>query len=181
VTALGFGWAECRRLVSLPSMLQGGCFDCSAVAKQRALRATRHVAALEERSGAREIKKLLLGAIDPGELLALAHLAEDRQALFMSGDLRWMRIMQKRRFGKVRELIAGRILCLETVVAILVSRYGAAAVIGKLGDDPRYLTLKILLGQGKSTPEREFIEGVTSYRQNREREFGPDFFYSDQR
>jgi hypothetical protein len=97
-------------------MLQGGCFDCSDAAKHRALRAARHVAAIEERSGSREIKKLLLGAIDPGELLALAHLAEDRQTLFMSGDLRWMRTMQKPRFGSVRELIAGRILCLEALL-----------------------------------------------------------------
>jgi hypothetical protein len=54
-------------------------------------------------------------------------------------------------------------------------------VIRKLGDDPRYLTLKILLGQGKATTEREFVEGVISYRQDREREFGSDFFYSEPR
>lgn len=89
-----------------------------------------------------------------------------------------MRTIQKPRFGSVRELIAGRILCLETLLEILINHCGAAMVIRKLGDDPRYLTLKILLGQGKATAEPEFVEGVISYKQDREREFGSDFFYS---
>ena len=158
-------------------MLRGRRFDCSEIARQRALNATRYVVAIEERSGSREIQKQLLGAIDPGELLALAYLVDDRQALFMSGDLRWMRALQKKRFEGIRILVAGRILCLETVLAILVEHIGAAKVIEKLGEDPRYLTLKILLSKGRSTPDAEFVEGLASYRKDREREFGADFFF----
>ena len=165
-------------MTNLPGMLQGGCFDCSEAAKDRALGACRHIQAIEERSGARDIKKLLLGAIDPGELLALAHLVEDSQALFLSGDLQWMRTVNKPHFRTVRELIAGRILCLETILTILLERHGAAKIVEKFGADPRYITLKILFGKGTSTAERDAREGIASYNQDRQREFGPDFFYS---
>lgn len=143
----------------------------------RALSACRYIPAIEERSGAREIKRLLLGVIDPGELLALANLAEDPDSLFISGDLQWMRRVNKPRFREIRNLIAGRVLCLETMLAIILERYGATAVREKFGADPRYVTLKILFGKGTATLERDVREGIASYNQDRKREFGADFFY----
>lgn len=179
VTALGLNWTRCRRMPDLPGMLKAGWFNCSEAMKLKALGACRYVAAVEQRSGAREIKKLLLGAVDPGELLALAIMAEDRHALFLSGDLNWMRIVNKPRFQAVRALIAGRILCLETILAILVERYGAAKLIDKFGAEPqKYQTLKIIFSQGMQTAESDIREAINSYKQDRQRQFGEDFFYS---
>lgn len=163
---------------NLPGMLQGGCFDCSEVTRRKALNACQYIAAIEEQSGARQVKRLLLGAIDPGELLALANVVDDPQTLFLSGDLQWMRKISKPRFREVRNLIAGRILCLETILAILLERHGAAKLIEQFGPDPRYITLKILFSKGTSTSERDARQGIVSYNQDRNREFGRDFFYS---
>jgi len=159
-------------------MLQGGYFDCSEIARERALRACRYVQAVEERSGAREVQRLLLGEIDPGELLAVAYLVAHPQALFMSGDLQWMRKISKRRFQSVRDLIAGRVLCLESMLMMLVERYGIAWVVSKFGAEPQHITLKILFGRGTATTEQEAFEGIGSYYRERKREFGEDFFYS---
>jgi hypothetical protein len=177
VAALGLSWGQCRRMDALPGMLKGGRFGCSEAARNRALMACLLVAPIEERSDAREVKKLLLGAIDPGELLALAQLSEDPNALFLSGDLRWMRAVNKPRYQSVRDKIAGRVLCLETLLVILLESYGAAWVVRHFGADTQYKTLKIIFPLGAETPERDAIEGINSYNEDRKREIGMDFFY----
>lgn len=178
MTALGLSWSQCRRLVDLPGMLRGGGFDCSDATRVRALRDSQYVKAIESRSGDRNVKRLLLGAIDPGELLALAHLAEDRTMLFASGDLQWMRTIHKPRYREIRSMIAGRIICLETILFVLLEQYGPQRVIQRFGSsDLAHHTLKILFSRGVATSERDASEGITSYYKSRELEFGADFFH----
>lgn len=74
-------------------------------------------------------QNLAIADIDPGENLMFALMAENSSWMLTTGDRRSLvALAQEPKLGKVRAAVAGRLVCLETVLRLLVTQDGVGKV-----------------------------------------------------
>ena len=168
IVGTGYDLETTRRLDPLPYMLRGGSMvgRYPQGVRQKALAWCAEIPAVEEAPDPELIDQLTtIQDVDPGEAFLFALVAEMDHALLVTGDKRACRAIQ--RSVDLRELkarLAGKVLCLEAVLQLLLEQLGYAELVDALNPVREYnQTLRILLSQGALTPETSFRDGLESY------------------
>jgi hypothetical protein len=183
IHALGFEVADCRRLDALSGMLRNEreFSGLSRQVVQRALEACARIRPWLDKAPTKTVARLAkFRAIDPGEAALLATMIEDRSLSFLSGDKRWMRVLGGQpELRDIRETIAGRVICLETVVESMIRQWGIRTTARLLTPARSHSqTLKVLFSDGEKTREDNCLEGIRSYIADLERVVGEGFLLS---
>src|SRR5207247_3144745 len=130
---LGFSPEQLGRLAALPHMLRSGKSfrkRYSQDVRDKASTVADAVPAILERPQDDDRLQLLLSikGIDEGEALLYGLLAESADCWLTSGDKTAMRAFAgQESLQPVRSLIAGRVICLESILKKLVQADGVAA------------------------------------------------------
>jgi hypothetical protein len=181
---LGFEMADVRRLDPLSHQLKrsGGLsrkYDENS--RRAALEACDRVAAITERPDDDRLLDRLasIDDIDDGEALMLALAAENGASYLASGDKRAMIALVTRvEVRDVRDRVAGRIVCLEALVKLLVNADGVTPIATAFAPVcPSNRTLSIFFAAGAATTPENCLPLIESYVRDLERQLGIDFLY----
>lgn len=114
--------------------------------------------------------------VDPGEAQLMAIAASGSHTLLATGDLRAVRDL-----GNSGDLVAntaldGRIVCLEAVLWMLVTKLGAAAVRKAFSPVLMHSTLRVVLSEHSVGDDRRCLDAVARYFQALARDAGDLLF-----
>ncbi len=181
---LGIQPADAQRLPALEYQLQRSSRWTWAYpegVRQLALTACRRIPPLTERptSDATLQQLIAVEAIDEGEALVFALMIEQRGLYLASGDKRAMRALAAApQLRQVRDGIAGRVLCLESILRLLVERQGLEAIANALRPvRDQYQTLRVAFSAGVATSQVSFDAAMDAYLAELIRDTGPGFLY----
>ncbi len=183
IRVLGFEPSRCHRLQPLPHMLDKSRLlraRYSESVRSRAKIACRQVPALLERPSGELMQRFLdIEGVNPGEALLYALLAERSGYLLASGDKIAMRaIGSDAKAGDLRALVAGRVICLESMVRRLVVKDGAAAVASSFRDVlDSNTTLRVVFTEVNVKQEGRCLAGLDSYVADLQLQVGNGFLY----
>jgi len=182
LTLLGFDRSLACRLSALPHMIRRGKrFQqlCSPDTRDRALEACSSVSEITDRPGDELLQKLIaFPEIDDGEALLYALLAEQPTFLLASADKRAMQTVGSRADPiSIRHAIAGRVICLETVLRLLFVHDGVDAIARAFAVFPDHKTLQIVLSPLNSADQERCLASLESYLRDTKRIVGNDFLY----
>lgn len=175
--------ADLRRLPALPHQLRKGrSFQRKFTEEQRqlALAAAEAVAPLTDRPSDNSlIEQLSIENIDPGEALLFATLCEQSAWLLTTGDRRSLIALGSDvRCKTARTRLAGRILALESALALLVRRLGAAETGRRLLLLCKaHHTLDILFGHKTKFDDAETFRQLDSYLRDLQQHVGTDLLF----
>lgn len=161
VNALGFSFPTCRRLDTVEHMLRRGAFDiASDEARQRALETCRMIPAIKDRLPDDILLDRLAVCADPGEAGLIARTIQGPH-LMASGDKRWMKVLCKDpALSDVRAALCGKVVCLETMIALVVARLGHLRVTRSFSFVTEHTVLRII----RATADGENLRAtLTSY------------------
>lgn len=164
----GFDLESARRMQPLPHMLRGKGMvrKYPEAVRQRALAWCSEIAALEQAPPAHWLDQLsAVQAVDPGEALLFALVAGQEESLVATGDKRaCSAIARAENLEELQGRLAGKVLCLETILTLLLDRLGYSRLVpALLRVRETNRTLRILLSEGDRTPEETFRGGLGSY------------------
>lgn len=179
--ALGCEAENTRRLDALPHMLRKG-----RLTRQYPKGVLEKAAAWCERIGSVEkrpsvkLEKLLIEHVDPGEAQLLATVAELKDGLIATGDKRACEaVATAPSLSEIRSRLVGKVLCLESILALLVESVGFDAVANALVPvRASNRTLRLLLPESSATDEDHFRAGLASYLEDMKRRAGALLFPS---
>lgn len=181
IELLGFTPAQAQRLNPLPrmlgksrSMLQNYSLDV----RQRAQIACGKVAGLREAPQNADRLNRLLKAADDGEALLYAITAESRGTFLASGDKAAMRtICTESGLADVRNAVAGRIVCFETIMRMLVEADGVAAVAAGFHAIMHHKTIHVVFSEVNSQDQAQCLAAIDSYLRELRGWVGPGFLF----
>jgi len=135
------------------------------------------IGAVEERP-ATELHALLLEVVDPGEALLFATVAELEGGLIASGDKSaCVAIATESSLSAVRPLLAGKVICLESALDMLLDTVGFEALARALTVVREHnRTVRLLLPEAQATSEDHFRVGLDSYLREITETTGPLLF-----
>jgi hypothetical protein len=132
--------------------------------REKALAWCEKIAGIKERPSA-DVLEPLMEAMDPGEAILFATAANLQRSLIATGDKRaCAALASKESLAGTRHLLAGKVLCLETALEILLTTMGFEALARCLTPVREHNnTMRILLPQSEKTTEDHFRSGLSSY------------------
>lgn len=184
VETLGFDYADARRLASLEPMLRK---PAKAFAKHpaeirlRAMEECRRVAVVAEVPSTDMAVQLGdVTGLDAGEALLFGVAASRSLHFLASNDKRAMReVATHPGLALIRAAVAGRVVCIETIVKLLIDQEGASEVakrFGLLGDlDKR---LGVIFSPAALGHPEQCLEAVESFLNGLQQTFGADFLFN---
>ena len=180
---LGFEAGQARRLPAAPyQMARGRLFKDSYAAPvlQAALRAADTIAPLSEQPSDPDVLDRLASesGIDPGEAVLFALLSEHEGCFLTTGDNRALETLATQgNVAEVRKRVAGRIICLESVLKLLVARNGARTTATAFGALRTHRTVAVLLSEAQARSDAVCLAGIDSYLDDLVRRTGEGFLY----
>ena len=183
IELLGFHADQCRRFPALESQLRRGktfLEKYSQTIRGRALAACERIVALRERPEDDDLlESLNIEGIET-EGLMYALLAEQPLSYLASGDKRAMiALATEPSLADVRKTVAGRVICLETVVALLLDSEGIETVAQAFSPlRTANATLRVVFSQAAATPEAQCREYLKIYLRDLTKQVGPGFLYA---
>lgn len=131
------------------------------------------IAAIEDRPPT-EFHEPLLEVVDPGEALLFATAADLDDGVVATGDKRaCLGVATAPSLSHLRPRLAGRVLCFEGALELLLARLGFPALAAALTPVRDYnQTLRLVLSEASATSEEHFREGISSYLGSLERQAG---------
>ncbi|HYN20686.1 MAG TPA: hypothetical protein VE078_06980 [Thermoanaerobaculia bacterium] len=181
---LGFNIPAIRRLLPLPRQLRVSKAFRENIPEDIRSIAERHCATIEPLREMPSDSSLLqrlapYDGIDPGEAQLLAVLAERPSSLLASGDKRFMKTLcAVEDLRDLRDAIAGRVVCLETVVLMCLDKWGISETARRFGPLRFNSTLKVIFNDGPDTSEEHCREGLRSYLKELQGSLGEGLLYS---
>ncbi|KKL72794.1 hypothetical protein LCGC14_2081330 [marine sediment metagenome] len=185
IDLLGYAPENARRLQPLPHMLRRGrAFSAySDQAKARAEKQCTRVSALTDRPRNDRVLDLLstIEDIGVGEALLYALLAEKPGAYLASGDKRAMiALAADPALQDVRRSVAGRVVCLEAALKLLVERTGVkptARAFSPLREVKVNTVLRVVFSSAEATTKADCLEALNSYLADLDGKTGGGFLY----
>jgi len=178
---LEFEPEDIRRLPALENQLtRGRAFrkNYPRQIRQAALRACSCIRPIEQRpSDPRTLDQLAaVSDIDLGEALLYALAAERPAYILASGDKRAMRALARdTRLKNIRDALAGRLLCLEAAVAMLVRRGDITALAKAFAPLCSVnAVLRVAFSRGAATTTKQCLQALRTYLEELESEVGSD-------
>jgi hypothetical protein len=163
---LGCDPKKALRLDPLPHMLQKGRLarKYSRGILEKASAWCEIIGAIKERPST-ELQAMFLEVVDPGEALLFATVAELEGALVATGDKSaCVAIATESTLSAVRPRLAGKVLCLETALEILLDAVGFQGLARNLTTAREFnQTIRLLLPEAQTTSEDHFRDGLSSY------------------
>lgn len=184
LAALGFSLADARRLDSLKHMLRKGARSLSRYSEEILVRAANdcsRVAALDEEPSEQMLE--LFGAhatsVHVGEAVLLVLTASHGDYYFGTNDKTALRAVAcEAGMAELRERVAGRIICLETVVKLLIKRMGAEELATRLAPVLRFDSrLFAIFSPAQSGRSEDCPIAIESFLSGLRRELGEDFLW----
>lgn len=179
---LGFSPEQMGRLAALPHMLRSGkSFQkrYSQDVRDKTITAADDVPAIVERPQDDDRLQLLLSikGIDEGEALLYGLLAESSDCWLTSGDKTAMRALAgQESLQHVRSLIAGRVICLESILQMLVRADGVAAIAPAwLPLKGSYKSLSVIFSEVNCQDQNQCLECLDSILNDLRNTLGLDF------
>jgi hypothetical protein len=179
---LGFSLDQLGRLAALPHMLRHGkSFRRKYPEEVRAIAGSvaEAVPAIVDRPQDDDRLQLLLSikGIQEGEALLYGLLAESQDCWLTSGDKTAMRaLVAQPSLQPVHSLVAGRIICLESILKKLVHADGVAAVAPAwLPLRDTYKSLAIIFSDVNCRGQRQCLECLDSMLNDLQNTLGSDF------
>ncbi len=185
IDALGFAYAEARRLPALVHMLRKRARAFQKYPPEVLSRA------LEECDQVRELVEVPssetqglfapgIQEVDAGEALLLGVAAEHSLFYLASNDKRAMRaVATDARLKRLRSMVAGRVICMEAVTRKLIQAEGLEAVAQRFGgvtaSDKR---LAAILSPASTGRPQDCLAAAESFLSGLRRELGDDFLFS---
>lgn len=179
---LGFDRSSSLRLSPLPHMLtRGRRFSQFGDAKTRglALDACKTVPEVADRPSDDVFQQLIaVPEIDEGEALLYGLLAHQPGHYLTSGDKRAMQAVAVRPDLKgVRQRVAGRVICLECLLKLLVRRDGVEAIAMAFAVFPQHKTFQVVFSSLNVTDQTRCLASLDSYLRDLRRQVGDDFLF----
>jgi hypothetical protein len=176
--------ANVRRLPALPHQLERGrAFKKNYTDKVRATAIAKcgQVVPLAERPADDERFQRLVDTdnIDEGEALMFALVSEQQHLYLASGDKRSMiALATSGNLADVREAVAGRVVCLEATLRLLVEADGVAKVAAAFASvRDANQTLRVIFSEAAATNEAECLRYIASYFNHLVNQVGAGFLY----
>lgn len=181
---LGFSLEQLGRLAALPHMLRNGKSFRKKYAqdvRDKASSVADAVPAIVERPQDDERLELLLSirGIDEGEALLYGLLAESTHCWLTSGDKTAMRaLVGQESLQSVRSLIAGRVICLESILKMLIRADGVAAIAQAwLPLKDSYKSLAVIFSEVNCKDQDQCLECLDSIVNDLQNTLGLDFLH----
>ena len=181
---LGFSQDQLRRLDALTHMLRESKRvqkKYSQEIRDRAGGVAHAVSPIIERPADDDRLQLLLSikGIDEGEALLYGLLAESASCWLTSGDKTSMRaLVGQDALQPVRQLIAGRVICLESILKMLVQTDGVAAVAQAwLPLKDSYKSLSVIFSEVNCNDQKQCLECLDSILNDLKTTLGSDFLF----
>ena len=184
IDLIGFDAANVRRLPALKhQLIRGAPFkrNYPEEVRESALDACNSFQELAIRPEDDSVFQALVSVdqIDYGEALLFGLLWESKHSVLATGDKRALRALgTEPTLKKVRRRLAGRVCCLETILLVLIERYGMREVaqrITPVRDCSK--VLRVVFSQGESTPQRTCVEGLEKYVKDLRKDVGANFLW----
>ena len=182
VELLGFDIENVRRLDALPHQLERGRKfreRYSYKVRAKAIEGCKQIASLIERPAQDDVLQRLasVSRIDEGEALMFALMTERDVYILASGDKQAMRTLATTpELADIRSSVAGRVVCLEAVIRLLVRQLGArrtATAFTPLRNSNT--TLRVVFSLGEKTPKAQCLAALRSYLNDLKNDVGDDF------
>jgi hypothetical protein len=183
LASLDFEPKQCRRLAAATEQLRRGRVfkdTYAATVLQDALRTAHAITPLTEQPGNPAIFDALAGVsgIDLGEAELFALLAEHDGYFLTTGDKRALvAVATRKETAELRQLVAGRIICLESVLKLLVDRNGANATARAFRALRTHRTIGVLLSDPQARSDEVCLHGIDSYLNDLIKKTGEGFLY----
>lgn len=168
IAALGFDASQARRLDPLPHMLARGRLarKYPVGVRQKAEAWCAKIPGAQTAPSSTLLDRLLqVPDLQPGEALLFALAAETESSLVATGDKRACSALNAATgLDEVQSRLRGKVVCMEAALQVLMRRLGYKNLVEatmRVRDLNR--TLRVLLPQGKMTPEGPFREALDSY------------------
>ena len=180
---LGFNHQRAFRLSPLPQMIGRSKpirEKYPAAARRQALMACSRIRGIVDRPDDELFQRLIeVRDIDDGEALLYGLLAERPLTLLASGDKRAMiALCSDESVADIQRSVAGRVICLESVLRRVVARDGVAAVAQSfLPVMKTYKTLQIVFSEQNRTDESQCLVALDSCLDALKRQVGEGFLY----
>ena len=172
-----FRRAPLPQMIGRSASLQA-CY--SADVRRRAQVACTQIAGIGDRPRDDILQRLLtVTDIDDGEALLYGLLAECPLYLLASGDKRAMLALSgEPSVADIREAVAGRVICLESILRRMVLRDG----VNKVAPHFRcvrdsHQSLRVILSDANSSDQAQCLKALDSYLRDLTRAVGQDFLY----
>lgn len=181
--SLDFKPEQSRRLAAATQQFQRGRVfkdTYTATVLQAAVRTAYTIAPLTERPANSAVLDALarVSNIDLGEAELLALLAEHDGYYLTTGDNRALVALATRKeVAELRQRVAGRLICLESVLKLLVDRNGAKATAQAFRELRTHRTIGVLLSDPQARSDDVCRKGIDSYLDDLIRKTGRDFLY----
>lgn len=181
--SLGFEPQQSRRLAAATRQFQHGRVfkdNYRATVLQAALRTAHAITPLTERPANPAVfdALALISGIDLGEAELFALLAEHDGYFLTTGDNRALVALATRKeVSELRQRVAGRLICLESVLKLLVDRNGAKATAQAFRALRTHRTIGVLLSDTQASSDGVCRQGIDSYLNDLIRKTGRDFLY----
>jgi hypothetical protein len=181
---LGFELEQTRRLAAASSQLSRGRRfkeTYPGPALQAALRIARTIEPCldvpREPAWLDALKRV--SGIDDGEASFLAILAEHAGWYLTTGDKRALIALARHDdLSEIRERIAGRVICLESLLRMLVRRRGAGVVAEAFAPVRTHKTVGILLSEPQVRSDEVCLAGIDSYLNALKSQVGEGFLWT---
>jgi hypothetical protein len=181
VEQLGFELADAYRLPALPYICRSKRqLRELPLVVDRVIAMCEHVPPIVEEPDTAFVQQLIdTPEIDPGEVILYALLVQRPSYLLSSNDKRAMRrIATSKPLQQVRDSVAGRVICMETVFTKLIDAHGVTAigtaVIPVISIDK---ALRAIFTPNNILRPGECRAGLDSYYHALVREIGLDFLW----
>jgi hypothetical protein len=181
--SLGFEPQQTCRLAAATQQFQRGrVFKDSYTAPvlQAALRTALAITPLAERPVNSVVfdALALVSDIDLGEAELFALLAEHDGYYLTTGDKRALVALATREeLAELRQRVAGRLICLESVLKLLVDQNGAKATAQAFRTLRTHRTIGVLLSDPQARSDDVCLQGIDSYLNDLIRKTGGDFLH----
>ena len=183
IKLLGFQVKNTRRLDALKNQIQkGSVFQrYSQEIRQTVLADCKKIAPITHAPGKYDVQDRLarVDYIDVGEALMFALMAEHPSYFMATGDKRSLTALaQNSELVSIRNSLAGRIICLETIICLLVQHDGLKPIATSFTPlAPYHKTLRIFFRNGPETSVDHYRNGIESYIRHLEQEVGQNFLF----
>ncbi|NOT01772.1 MAG: hypothetical protein HOP29_14220 [Phycisphaerales bacterium] len=183
LSSFDFEPEQCRRLAAATEQLRRGRVfkdTYPATVLRAVLRAADGIVSLTEPPANPTALDALasISGIDLGEAQLFAMLAEHDGYYLTTGDKRALvTLATSTKVAEIRGRVAGRVICLESILKLLVRRNGANATAQAFRDLRTHRTVGVLLSDTQARSDQVCLHGIDSYLNDLIQRTGEDFLY----
>jgi len=180
ISILGFEIGNAKRLDTLPYVMRKNMIHTVDVI-ERVIKACKYVSVIDTYPDATVHQQLSEEAkIDVGEALLYALLAENGSFLLTSNDKNAMRSLTlSTSLHHIKAAIAGRVICLETILLMLIEKYGVERIGEALAPViSTNVILRVAFSPGCIAMPDECRNALSAYHQYIIRDVGGDFLWN---